>query len=195
MINHPESSIPEDRVQSAYADLVLTLARDEPEALARAAETLTGDASRPLGTTVPDGGPAARLAHAYLAFTGNAAAVTHTEGVQVFTFTYPAHVVFQVVGAGSPKAARRVARRSLGAMLDSDEPVAGIDGPLPGEAAISNVYVWLGSPSGESDVLELEGIDGRGSPARLPSPEPESGTRATALREPDRTEYPRGASE
>jgi hypothetical protein len=158
MIKHPESTIPEDRVQSAYADLVLTLARDEPEALARAAETLAGDAARPLGT-LPDGSPGAQLARAYLAFTGNPAAAVPAEGMQVFTFTYPAHVVFQVVGAGGPKAARRVARRSLGAMLESDEPVAGINGPLPGEPAISNVFVWLGSPSGDADVLELEGID------------------------------------
>ena len=158
MIQHPESTIPEDRRQSACADLLLALARDEPEALERAAATLAGDAARHT-PALPGGSPGALLAHAYLGFAGHQVATVTAEGMQVFTFTYPAHVVFQVVGAGGPKAARRVARRSLGAMLESDEPVAGINGPLPGEPAISNVFVWLGSPSGDADVLELEGID------------------------------------
>jgi hypothetical protein len=159
MIQHPETTmLPEDRLRNACADLLLTLARDEPEALERASQTLAGDAARHV-VALPDGSPGAQLARAYLAFAGNQAATVPAEGMQVFTFTYPAHVVFQIIGAGGPKAARRVARRSLGAMLESDEPVAGINGPLPGEPAISNVFVWLGSPSGDADVLELEGID------------------------------------
>lgn len=158
MIQHPETTLPEDQLQNAYADLLLTLARDEPEALERAAQTLAGAAARHIAA-LPDGSPGAQLARAYLAFTGIQAATVPSAGMRVFTFTYPAHVVFQIIGAGGPKAARRVARRSLGAMLESDEPVAGINGPLPGEPAISNVSVWLGSPSGDGDVLELEGID------------------------------------
>ena len=158
MIQHPEKILPEDRLQSAYADLLLTLARDEPEALERAARTLAGDAAR-RAAALPDGDPGAQLARAYLAFTGNPAASVPAEGMQVFTFTYPAHVVFEVIGAGGPNAARRLARRSLAAMLESDEPIAGIAGPLPAEPTISNVAVWGGSPSADRDVLELEGID------------------------------------
>lgn len=158
MIQHPETTVPEDRLRTAYAELLLTLARDEPEALERAAQTLAGDAAR-LAVALRDGSPGAQLARAYLAFTDNLAAVVHAEGAQVFTFSYPAHIVFQVVGAGSPRAARRIARRSVGAMLESDEPLAGMNGPHPTEPAMSNVTVWLGSPEGEHDVLDLEGID------------------------------------
>jgi hypothetical protein len=43
-------------------------------------------------------------------------------------------------------------------MLESDDPVAGIDGPLPTDPTIANVVVWLGSPSADKDVLDLEGI-------------------------------------
>lgn len=158
MIQHPETTMPEDRLRNAYADLLLTLARDESEALARAAQTLAGDAARH-APALPDGSPGAQLAHAYLAFAGNPATTVPAEGMQVFTFSYPAHVVFEVIGAGGPKAARRIARRSLGAMLESDEPVTAMHGPLPTEPAIWNVSVWIGSPAGDTDVLELEGID------------------------------------
>lgn len=158
MIEHPESTMPEERLRNAYADLLLTLAGDEPEALERAARTLAGDAAR-FPAALPEGSPGAQLALAYLAFTGNQPAAPPAEGTQVFTFTYPAHVVFEVIGAGGPRAARRLARRSLAAMLESDEPIAGIAGPLPSEPTISNAVVWLGSPSDEDDVLELEGID------------------------------------
>lgn len=158
MIQHPETTLPADRLQSAYADLLLTLARDEPEALERVAQTLAGDAARH-AAALADGSPGARLARAYLAFTGNPAATEPAEGTQVFTLTYPAHMVFEVVCAGGPKAAQRLARRSLAALLASDDPVAGIDGPLPAEPTITNVVVWPGSPSADKDVLELEGID------------------------------------
>jgi hypothetical protein len=104
MIQHPETTMPEDRLRNAYADLLLTLARDEPEALERAARTLAGDAARHVAA-LPDGSPGAQLARAYLAFTGNQAPTAPGEGMQVFTFTYPAHVVFQIIGAGGPKAA------------------------------------------------------------------------------------------
>jgi hypothetical protein len=158
MIQHPETTMPEDRLRNAYADLLLTLARDESEALERAAQTLAGDAARH-AAALPDGSPGAQLARAYLAFTDNRPAAVHAEETKVFTFSYPAHVVFQVVGAGSPRAARRIARRSVGAMLESDEPLAGMDGPHPTDPGMSNVTVWLGSPAGEHDVLDLEGID------------------------------------
>ncbi|HEU4454973.1 MAG TPA: hypothetical protein VFR81_18055 [Longimicrobium sp.] len=162
MIQHPETTMPEDRLKSAYADLLLTLARDEPEALERAAQTLAGDAARHVAA-LPDGSPGAQLARAYLAFAGNQPTTVPAEGMQVFSFMYPAHIAFEVVGAGGPQVARRIARRiarrSLAAMLESEEPVAGIDGPLPAQPAISNVVVWLGSPAADKDVLVLEGID------------------------------------
>ena len=158
MIQHPETTMPEDRLQSAYADLLLTLARDEPEALERAAQTLAGDAARHVAA-LSDGSPGAQLARAYLAFAGNQAATAPAEGMQVFSFMYPAHIAFEVVGAGGPQVARRIARRSLAAMVESEDPVAGIDGPLPAQPAISNVVVWLGSPGADKDVLVLEGID------------------------------------
>ena len=158
MIQHPETSMPEDRLKNAYADLLLTLARDEPEALERAAQTLAGDAAR-FAAALPDGSPGAQLARAYLAFAGNQPATVPAEGMHVFSFMYPAHIAFEVVGAGSPEAARRIARRSLAAMRESEDPVAGIDGPLPAQPAISNVVVWLGSPAADKDVLVLEGID------------------------------------
>lgn len=157
MIQHPETTMPEDQLKSAYADLLLTLARDEPEALERAAQTLAGDATR-FAAALPDGSLGAQLARTYLAFTGNHAAAAPAEGMQVFTFSYPSHVVFDVTGAGGVRAARRLARRSIAAMLESDEPVAGIDGVLPAQPEISNVVVWLGSPSADKDVLELEAI-------------------------------------
>lgn len=150
---HPQKEHP----QSAYAALLLTLARDEPEALARAAQTLDGDTANHLGVLL-ENSTGAQLARAYLAFTGKPAQTLLEEGMQRFTFSYPAHVVFEVVSAGGAGAARRVARRSVAAMLESDEPVVGIEGPLPTEPAISNVVVWLGSPSADNDVLELEGI-------------------------------------
>lgn len=158
MIQHPETTMPEDRLKSAYADLLLTLARDEPEALERAAQTLAGDAARHAAAP-PDGSPGAQLGRAYLAFAGNQAATVPAEGMQVFSFRYPAHIAFEVVGAGGPAAARRIARRSIAAMVESEDPVAGIDGPLPTQPAISNVVVWLGSPAADKDVLELEGVD------------------------------------
>lgn len=157
MIQHPETTMPEDRLRNAYADLLLTLARDEPEALERAAQTLAGDATR-FAAALPDGSPGAQLARAYLAFTGNQPTTVPAEGMHVFSFMHPAHIAFEV-GAGSPEAARRIARRSLAAMRESEDPVAGIGGPLPAQPAISNVVVWLGSPSADKDVLVLEGID------------------------------------
>lgn len=158
MIQHPETTMPEDRLRNAYADLLLTLARDEPDALERAARTLAGDAAR-FAAALPDGSPGAQLARAYLAFTGNQPATEPGEGMQVFSFMYPAHIAFEVVGAGGPEVARRIARRSLAAMRESEDPIGGIDGPLPAQPAISNVVVWLGSPSADKDVLVLEGID------------------------------------
>jgi len=158
MIQHPETTMPEDRLKNAYADLLLTLARDEPEALVRAAQTLAGDATR-FAAALPDGSPGAQLARAYLAFTGNQPTTVPAEGMHVFSFMYPAHIAFEVVGAGGPEAARRIARRTIAAMGKSEDPVAGIDGPLPAQPAISNVVVWLGSPSADKDVLVLEGID------------------------------------
>jgi hypothetical protein len=155
MIQHPETTLPEDRLRNAYADLLLALARDEPEALARAAETLAGDAARH-PAALPDGSPGAQLARAYLAFAGNPPASVPAEG-QVFGFRYPAHIAFEVIGAGGPAAAQRVARRAIAALQVSDDPIAGIQGPLPAEPALMNVVVWLGSPVGE-DVLHLEEI-------------------------------------
>ena len=57
MIQHPETTLPEDQLRNGYADLLLALARDEPEALARAAETLAGDAARH-AAALPGGSPA-----------------------------------------------------------------------------------------------------------------------------------------
>lgn len=156
MIQHPETTLPEDQLRNGYADLLLALARDEPEALARAAETLAGDAARH-AAALPGGSPGAQLARAYLAFTGYQPAPVPGEGPQAFGFRYPAHIAFEVIGAGDTAAAQRIARRAIAALRGSDEPVAGIRGPLPAEPALANVVVWLGSPAGE-DVLELEEI-------------------------------------
>lgn len=158
MIKHPKTTIPENQLQGACAALLLTLARDEPEALRRAAETLKGHSAVPAAAE-SDSPPAVQLARAYLAFTGNGGVPVPAADRQVFTFSHPAHVVFDVIGAGSVVAARRIARRSLAAIMESDDPVAGIDGPLPAEPAVSNVVVWLGSISQAEDALELEMVD------------------------------------
>jgi hypothetical protein len=154
MIQHPESTLHEDQVGAAYRDLLITLARDEPEALERVARTLAGGAA-PQALVVS---PGAQLAGSYLGFVGNHANLEAPEGSQVFTFIYPAHVAFQVVG-GEERAARRLTRRSIAAMLESDLPIAAISGPLPTEPTIANVDVWLGSTTGEKDELTLEQVD------------------------------------
>jgi len=157
MIKHPDTTLPETQLRTAYADLLAALARDEPEALLRAAQTLEADPARQ-AAALPDGSPAARLARAWLGFTGNQPPTAHGEG-SVFSFSYPAHVVFEVVGAGGVAAARRLARQGIAALLASDTPLAGIDGPFPGEPSIRNVVAWLGSVSQDGDVLDLELVD------------------------------------
>lgn len=152
MITHPESIIPADQRAAAYARLLETLAKDEPEALRRAAVTLDQNPT----ADGREADPAARLASAWLVFAGEEApARDETRG---FTFTYPAHVTFSV-SAGSAPAAKRIARSSISALLGSDQPVGAIHGPYPDTPALHDMVLWLGSPSERNDVLELELTD------------------------------------
>lgn len=144
MLTHPDSTLPDETLRSSYAELLRTLAREEPEALRRAAPLMDADA--------------ARLAHTWLAFTGDLPRRAAPERPRLFTFSYPAHVIFQVAAASVP-AARRLARRGVAELLATDTPLGALAGPLPASPSLSNTAVWLGSVGEEKDVLELELVD------------------------------------
>jgi hypothetical protein len=150
----PNRTIPEGDLDAAYTDLLKALARYERDALRRAAAALEGEPS----TSAAEGGNfAAKLARAWLAFTGNQEPATPPDGSQLFTFTYPAHLYFEIVSSGGAAVARRLARRAMGLLLGMDEPLGGVDGPLPAEPSLLNLTVWVGSNGKRpSDRLELE---------------------------------------
>ncbi|HEX8695773.1 MAG TPA: hypothetical protein VF746_25380 [Longimicrobium sp.] len=159
MITHPDSTLPEDALRGAYADLLFTLAREEPEALRRAADLMEADAVDHSGA-LPDGSSGARLARTWLVFTGDRPTSAAPEDARVFTFSYPAHLIFQVTSARGVAAARRLARRGITALIASEAPVGAIEGPLPASPGLSSLVVWPGSgDDDERDVLELEVID------------------------------------
>ena len=157
MLTHPDSTLPEETLRSSYANLLDTLAREEPEALRRAAALMDAEAARH-AATLPEGSPGARLARTWLALAGDISPTAAPERARVFTFSYPAHVIFQVA-AGSVPAARRLARRGVAELLASDAPLGALAGPLPASPSLSNTVVWLGSVGEEKDVLELELVD------------------------------------
>lgn len=149
----PHTTIPEGDREAAYAALLKALARDEPEALRRAAATIDAQAAQRVRVA---GAPAASLARAWLASAGNQDPTTP----QLFTFTYPAHVYFEIVASGGPDVARRLATRAIRHLLGQDEPLGGVNGPLPAEPSLSNVAVWVGSTGTRTgDALELELMD------------------------------------
>lgn len=152
---HPDTSLPPDVLAGAYADLVAAIARHEPEALRRAAAAMDDDAHA-LPGAFPDGSPGARLARGWLAFTGNHEPATPSAGAEVYTFSYPAHVVFEMLGTAGAAAARRRAARAIGALLGTDVPLGGVAGALPADPSILNLTVWAGSVSQAGDRLDLE---------------------------------------
>lgn len=147
MLTHPRDSIPADKLQEATHALLHTLAQDEPEALLRAAQTLQSG-----GHPAETPSPAAVLAESYLALTGNAAR-GGAEAAQTYEFNHGGHVHFEV-RAGSRRAANRIARAAVAALLDSDAPLGALPGPFPGHPQLRNVTFWLGY---SDDELELEG--------------------------------------
>ena len=146
MLTHPRDSIPGDKLHEATHALLHTLAQDEPEALLRAAQTLQSG-GHPAGTP----SPATVLAESYLALAGNAA--HGAEAAQTYEFNHGGHIHFEV-RAGSRRAANRVARTAVAALLDSDAPLGALPGPFPGYPQLRNVTFWLGY---SDDDLELEG--------------------------------------
>jgi hypothetical protein len=153
MITNPEQCLPTDleRLQ-AYAQILRILALDEPEALQRTIHTLEAEGARgdAASTALLAG---STLARAWLTSTGNPTDVATPENT---TFVYPAHIGITVRGAGSDRAARRIAATSIGALLATDAPLVAMAGPLPAAPALHNVELWLGSPSGKDDVLVQE---------------------------------------
>lgn len=154
-MQHPNYTVSADVLLSVYADLLATLARDEPDALRRAAATVQDQ----VGTGQQATSPASQLSRAWLAFAGNAEP-TASPDAEVFHFTFPAHLAFEVVVlGGGAAAAQRVARRALAALDASDAPLGGVDGPLPAAPSLLNVSVWAGSTRRKGDRLELELTD------------------------------------
>jgi hypothetical protein len=152
-MHHPNETVPADLLPAAYADLLATLARDEPDALRRAAATVQEEVGDWEEST------ARLLARAWLAFAGNAEQITSPHA-DVFHFTFPAHIAFEVVVlAGGVAVAKRVARRALAKLDASDNPLGGVEGPLPGAPSLLNVTVWAGSKRRKDDHLELELTD------------------------------------
>ena len=149
----PNSTIPEADREAAYTALLKALARDEPDALRRV--TATVEAEHDAHESYTDV-PAATLARAWLAATGQQEHAAMPQGLHLFTFTYPAHVYFEIVTSGKA-VAQRQARRAMALLLGRDEPLGNVAGRFPSEPSIQNVTVWLGS-SGErkGDTLELE---------------------------------------
>lgn len=131
--------------------LLLTLARDEPEALIRAMRTLEG-ASGPGGAE----NPAAVLTKEYLALAGTATTLDAADR-RLHRFSYSGYLLF-AVRAGSRRAAKRIARERIAALLASEAPVGAMAGPYPGHEALLDVTFWLAEPE-EGGLLELESID------------------------------------
>lgn len=165
-MQHPSKTLSADVLPSAYDDLLTALARDEPDALRRAAATVQDQVG-----TAEQASPASQLARAWLAFAGDVDPTLPPDGT-VFHFTFPAQIAFSVVAHGGVAAANRVARRALAALDASDAPLGGVDGPLPGAPSLLNVTVWAGSSRRKSwwpnwvrrwmpaaDRLELELTD------------------------------------
>lgn len=149
---HPNLSLPPDQLLAAYGELLQILAADEPEALQNALETTM--MLPPAEADPSEQSPAFQIAQAWLGYTARSGRTNH-EGRH--GFSYPAHVAFDIAGAPSPRAARRVAKAAIDRLLKTQVPLGVIDGSLPDAPRINNVTVWLGSShDDDKDVLELE---------------------------------------
>lgn len=154
MLTHPDSILPDTELRIAYTDLLAILARDEPDALARAMTTVESGLELPRSAHA-DVSPAGSLARAWLGFAGHPAPSGPGEA-EVYTFTYPAHVVFDIRCAGGPGTAKLLARRCMVNLTESDSPFGAFAGPFPADRRMENVVVWLGSRTQKDDVPELE---------------------------------------
>lgn len=151
MPRHPRDSIPAEQVQPAMEALLLTLARDEPEALIRATQAVEGAGCR--GGAVH---PAALLANEYLALAGTAQ-TTDTADRRLYRFSYSGYLLF-AVSAGSRRAANRIARQQIAALLATEAPVGAIAGAYPGHEALVDLAFWLAEDA-EGGLLELVSVD------------------------------------
>jgi hypothetical protein len=150
MLRNPREEIPPDRVGEALDALLRTLAQDEPEALARAIQTLAGTEGDTAGPSVGE-----TLGKAYLACAGNGTPAV--QDPRRHRFAYPAYVQF-VVDAGSVRAAKRIARTGIAALLESAAPLGALPGPFPDQRELRDVTLWL-EDGDVGDLLELESVD------------------------------------
>lgn len=151
MPRHPRDSIPKEQIRPAMEALLLTLARDEPESLLRAIQTLeSANASTP-GTNA-----AAVLAKEYLTLAGVSTSVAPANQ-RLFRFSYSGYVLFAVT-AGSRRAAKRIAREHITALLATESPVGAVAGPYTGHEVLLDLTFWL-ADDGEGGQLELESVD------------------------------------
>jgi hypothetical protein len=155
MIALPDTTLPADVVPVAYAALLAAIAVHEPAALARVAVALEEEAPRGAFTRGTLPAPAV-LARAWLALSGQEDDLAGEEGETLYVFTYPAHLTFDLVGKVGKQSALRRARNAVAALRSSDVPLVAVPGPLAADPDLLNVTVWLGSPTGSADQLELE---------------------------------------
>lgn len=159
-IQHPDARVPADLLHEAYVGVLSAIARHEPDALERVVRAISDEGSNLPGERAR--GTAALLAREWLVFAGNHARAVVEPPEQVFLFTFPATMTFEMVGSGTPESARRRALRAVRALVAEDEPLGAISGPHPAHPAMLNLTVWAGSSEGDAEDrlrLELAGGD------------------------------------
>jgi hypothetical protein len=153
----PDTGRPPEEVNDAYATLLRILAHDEPDALRR---TLATMAEAPEHSPAVSEALAVDLGRGWLAAAGQILASEPAEGPRRHNCSFPAHIVFEIVGPTTERGAQRVAQRLMHQLMDKGTPLGMIPGAFPGLPRVLNVVIWPGLKADAStDVVEMEGYD------------------------------------